>query len=143
MRPLGLIGDGWRLAHRNGRRRQLLGVGGRLCCQVEHRRGGWSTWRSSHRDVVSRIKTWPGGTRIGHRDPEDWPAVAGAIPIRLPRVDGRRGAIASYSVYRTLNLRNAPYRRHMIDVGDFLGSCVATSTTSTVEIYLRSDECDV
>ena len=50
--------------------------------------------------------------RIGQRDPEDWPAVAGAIQFGCPV---------------------------WTEDEDFFGSGVATWTTPTVEIYLRGD----
>ena len=50
--------------------------------------------------------------RIGKRDPDDWPAVAGALQFDCPV---------------------------WTEDEDFFGSGVATWTTSTVEIYLRGE----
>ena len=51
-------------------------------------------------------------SRIGQRDPADWPAVAGALQFDCPV---------------------------WTEDEDFFGSGIATWTTSTVEVYLRGD----
>jgi predicted nucleic acid-binding protein len=79
-------------------------------------------WRAALTTIMAAVQIIPqvelvaaeqeAVARIGRRDPEDWPAVAGAIQFDCPV---------------------------WTEDEDFFGSGVATWTTSTVEIYLRGE----
>ena len=80
-------------------------------------------WRESFAGIMAAVQIIPqvelaaaeaeAMSRIGHRDPADWPVVAGALQFDCPV---------------------------WTEDEDFFGSGVATWTTSTVEIYLRGDQ---
>ena len=91
--------------------------------ELAPRRGiGDPIWQAALTSIMTAVQIVPqvelaaaekeAMARIGHRDPEDWPAVAGAIQFDCPV---------------------------WTEDEDFFGSGVATWTTSTVEIYLRGD----
>ena len=79
-------------------------------------------WRKSLSGIMAAVQIIPQAelaaaeadavARIGHRDPDDWPAIAGALQFDCPV---------------------------WTEDEDFFGSGVATWTTATVEIYLRGD----
>ena len=81
-----------------------------------------ATWQEALTSIMTAVQIIPqveldaakgnAMARIGQRDPEDWPAVAGAIQFDCPV---------------------------WTEDEDFFGSGIATWTTSTVEIYLRGD----